>query len=332
MEKISIFSTQDYDKYFFEKIKENFSESYEINYFKVKLTKETAYLAKDSKIVCIFVNDDANAEVIQALYEGGTRLIALRCAGFNNVDLKAAEGKIKVVRVPAYSPYAVAEFALGLMMALNRKLVIASNRTKESNFNLNGLLGFDMRKKTVGIVGTGKIAKVLIKLLSGFDVRFLAYDLIEDNEFAKQYNVTYATLDNFWLNSDIISLHCPLTPETKYIINRESIDKMKKGVLIVNTGRGPLIDTNALIEGIKDGKIGGVALDVYERESDYFYYDHSNKTLQDDVLSRLLSFKNVIVTSHQAFFTYEALTNIVTTTFENIKAFINDEELINEVK
>lgn len=332
MKKISFFSIQEYDKYFFEKIKEEFKENYEINYFKEKLTIKTAHLATGSKVVCIFVNDEANAQVIETLYQGGTELIALRCAGFNNVDMQAAKNKIKVVRVPAYSPPAVAEFALGLMLALNRKIVVASNRTKISNFSLNGLLGFDMHKKTFGIIGTGKIAKILIKMLSGFDAKVLAYDLYEDKEFAKQYNMTYTSLDYLFENSDVISLHCPLTPETTHIINARSISKMKKGVLLVNTARGLLVDTNALIDAIKAGKIGGAALDVYEKESDYYYYDHSNKTLKDDVLARLLSFKNVIITSHQAYFTYEALINIAKITFKNIDDYFEGNELVNEVK
>lgn len=333
MEKIALFSTQDYDQYFFEKIKDSLPESYEVAYYREKLCKETAHLAKGAKVVCVFVNDDVCSDVIETLRSGGTELIALRCAGFNNVDLKAADSNgIKVVRVPAYSPYAVAEFALGLLIALNRKIVIASSRTKDSNFNLNGLLGFDLRGKTIGVVGTGKIAKIFIKLLSGFDVKILAYDIYQDHEYAKQYNFEYTTLDNLWRHSDAISFHLPLNPDTYHIVNAKSIAKMRKGVLLINTGRGPLIDAEALIEGIKKGKIGGAALDVYEKESNYFYYDHSGKTLQDDVLARLLSFKNVIVTSHQAFFTYEALTNIVTTTFENIKSYFSGVELVNEVK
>ena len=267
------------------------------------------------------------------MYAGGTRLIALRCAGFNNVDLEAAKNKgIKVVRVPAYSPHAIAEFALGLMLALNRKIPVANNRTKEANFSINGLLGFDMHQKTVGIIGTGKIAKVLIKLLSGFDLRVLAYDVVKDEEFARQYNVVYTDLDTIWAKSDIISLHCPLTEQTKYVINKESINKMKNGVLLVNTGRGPLVNSLDLIEALKNGKVGGAALDVYENESEYFYYDHSSKVLKDDVLARLLSFKNVIVSSHQAYFTYEALTSIATTTLNNIDSFLGGEQLINEVK
>ncbi|MDE6894527.1 MAG: 2-hydroxyacid dehydrogenase [Malacoplasma sp.] len=332
METIAVFSTQEYDKYFLDKNKVNARHQCQINYFKNKLTVETADLAKGAKIVCVFVNDQVNKEVIEKLYNGGTRLIALRCAGFNNVDLAAAKNKgIKVVRVPAYSPHAIAEFALGMMIALNRKITIANNRTKESNFSINGLLGFDMHQKTVGIIGTGKIAKVLIKLLSGFDLRVLAYDVVKDEEFAKKYNVVYTDLDTIWSKSDIISLHCPLNDGTKYIINKDSISKMKNGVLLVNTGRGPLVNSLDLIEGLKNGKIGAAALDVYENESEYFYYDHSNRILKDDVLARLLSFKNVIVSSHQAYFTYEALTSIATTTLQNIDSFLSNEELVNEV-
>lgn len=332
MEKIALFSMQAYDQQFFDDIKKQNGGNFEIVYYKEKLTESTAHLAKGAIGVCVFVNDNVSKEVIDTLYEGGTRLIALRCAGFNNVDLKAAEGKLKVVRVPAYSPYAVAEFALGLLLALNRNIPTAVTRTKQSNFNLNGLLGFDIYGKTIGVIGTGKIAKVFISLLSGFNVNFLAYDVYQDHEFAAKFNVKYTTLDEIYEKSDVISLHCPLTDETRYMINADSINKMKKGVLIVNTGRGPLIDTRALICGIKSGKIGGAGLDVYEKESDYFYYDHSQTTLQDDVLSRLLSFKNVIVTSHQAFFTKEALTSIATVTINNINDFLNGKELVNEVK
>lgn len=332
MEKIALFSMQAYDQQFFDDIKKQIGGNFEIVYYKEKLTESTAHLAKGAIGVCVFVNDNVSKEVIDTLYEGGTRLIALRCAGFNNVDLKAAEGKLKVVRVPAYSPYAVAEFALGLLLALNRNIPTAVTRTKQSNFNLNGLLGFDIYGKTIGVIGTGKIAKVFISLLSGFNVNFLAYDVYQDHEFAAKFNVKYTTLDEIYEKSDVISLHCPLTDETRYMINADSINKMKKGVLIVNTGRGPLIDTRALICGIKSGKIGGAGLDVYEKESDYFYYDHSQTTLQDDVLSRLLSFKNVIVTSHQAFFTKEALTSIATVTINNINDFLNGKELVNEVK
>ena len=331
METISVFGSQPYDEHFFKLINAEKNFGFRFDFLKENLTPQTAFLAEGRKAVCAFVNDDISKATIDALYEKGTRIIALRCAGFNNVDLKAAEGKIKVVRVPAYSPYAVAEYALGLMLASNRHICQARNRTKTGNFSLHGLIGFDMHEKTIGIFGTGKIAKVLIQLLHGFGVKILAYDIYPDENFAQQYNVTYTTPEEIFQKSDIITLHCPLTPESRYIINAKAISMMKRGVMIINTGRGPLIDTKALIQGLKNGIIGSAALDVYERESEYFYTDHSNEIIMDDDLSLLLSFNNVIISSHQAFFTQEALTNIAHTTLENIKAFFENKPLINAV-
>ena len=263
----------------------------------------------------------------------GVKLLALRCAGYNNVDLKAAaECGIAVVRVPAYSPYAVAEYTVALMLSLNRKIHRASWRTRDGNFSLHGLLGFDMHGKTAGIIGTGKIAKKLISILRGFGMNILAYDLYPDYNFARENQVVYTTLDELYHSSDIISLHCPLTEQTKYLINDYSISKMKDGVMIINTGRGQLIHTNALIEGLKNKKIGSAGLDVYEEESQYFYEDRSDKIIDDDTLARLLSFNNVIVTSHQAYFTQEALSNIATTTLQNVRDFTLGKPLENEVK
>ena len=282
-------------------------------------------------MVCIFVNDTADAAVIDAMAENGVKLLALRCAGFNNVDLAAAKGKLPVVRVPAYSPYAVAEYSLALMLSLNRKIHRAYWRTRDGNFSLNGMMGFDMHGKTIGIIGTGKIAKILIKILKGFGMHILAYDLYPDYKFAEEEGIMYTTLDELYHRSDIISLHCPLTEETRYLINDQSIDKMKDGVMIINTGRGQLIHTNALIEGLKEKKISAAGLDVYEEEGDYFYEDKSDKIIDDDVLARLLSFNNVIVTSHQAFFTKEAMHNIAETTLQNIEDFRLNRPLVNEV-
>lgn len=282
-------------------------------------------------MVCIFVNDTADAAVIDAMADNGVKLLALRCAGFNNVDLTAAKGKLPVVRVPAYSPYAVAEYSLALMLSLNRKIHRAYWRTRDGNFSLNGMMGFDMHGKTIGIIGTGKIAKILIKILKGFGMHILAYDLYPDYKFAEEEGITYTTLDELYHRSDIISLHCPLTEETRYLINDQSIDKMKDGVMIINTGRGQLIHTNALIEGLKEKKISAAGLDVYEEEGDYFYEDKSDKIIDDDVLARLLSFNNVIVTSHQAFFTKEAMHNIAETTLQNIEDFRLNRPLVNEV-
>lgn len=288
-------------------------------------------LRRGADAVCIFVNDTADAAVIDAMAGYGVKLLALRYAGFNNVDLTAARGKLPVVRVPAYSPYAVAEYSLALMLSLNRKIHRAYWRTRDGNFSLNGLMGFDMHGKTIGIIGTGKIARILIKILKGFGMRILAYDVYPDHKFAEEEKISYTTLDELYHESDIISLHCPLTEETRYIINDDSIARMKDGVMIINTGRGQLIHTNALIEGLKDKKISAAGLDVYEEEGDYFYEDKSDKIIDDDVLARLLSFNNVIVTSHQAFFTKEAMHNIAETTLQNIEDFRQNRPLVNEV-
>jgi len=327
---IAFFDTKSYDEESFNLANEKFN--FEIKYFKGHLNKNNVILTKDTDAVCIFVNDTADAEIIDAMTQYGVKLLALRCAGFNNVDLVAAQDKMTVVRVPAYSPYAVAEHTVALMLALNRKTHRAYLRTRDGNFTLNGLLGFDMHGKTAGIIGTGKIAKILIHILKGFGMNILAYDLYPDYNFARENQIVYTSLDELYHNADIISLHCPLTAETKYLINDYSISKMKDGVMIINTGRGQLIHTNALIEGLKNKKIGAAGLDVYEEEGDYFYEDKSDKIIDDDVLARLLSFNNVIVTSHQAFFTQEALGNIAHTTLQNIKDFIEGKQLENEVK
>lgn len=332
MTTIAVFGSQPYDEHFFNLMNAEKNFGFSFKFIKENLTEATATLAKGHEVVCAFVNDTINDKVIATLHSNGTRLLALRCAGFNNVDLKAAEGKIQVVRVPAYSPYAVAEYALGLMLASNRHICQARQRTREGNFSLNGLIGFDMHEKTIGVIGTGKIAKVLIQLLSGFNVHILAYDIYPDENFAQKFGVKYTTLDEIFKHSDIITLHCPLTPESRHTINADAIAKMKPGVILINTGRGPLIDTNALIDGLKNHIIGAAALDVYDKEGDYFYTDHSTEVMADDNLARLLSYNNVIVSSHQAFFTREALTNIATTTLENVKAYFEHKPLVNEVR
>lgn len=327
--KIALFGAKPYDIASFDKVNEKFQ--YDIRYFKGHLNPNNVILTKGADVVCIFVNDIANATVIEALVENGVKLLALRCAGFNNVDLDAAKGKLPVVRVPAYSPYAVAEYAVALMLSLNRKIHRAYWRTRDGNFSLNGLMGFDMHGKTAGIIGTGKIAKILIKILKGFGMRILAYDIYPDKQFAEEEKIRYTSLDELYRESDIISLHCPLTDQTRYMINKESIEKMKENVMIINTGRGQLIHTNDLIEGLKEKKIASAGLDVYEEESEYFYEDKSDKIIDDDVLARLLSFNNVIVTSHQAFFTKEALYNIAETTLQNVTDFREHRPLVNEV-
>ena len=329
--KITLFGTQPYDRESFDRIRDTYG--FDICYHRSHLNANNVALAQGSDAVCIFVNDTADAGTIRQLAGMGVKLIALRCAGFNNVDLNAAARYgIPVVRVPAYSPHAVAEHAVALMLALNRKIHRAYWRTRDGNFSLHGLMGFDMNGKTAGIIGTGKIARILIRILKGFGMNILAYDLHPDQRFAEEAGITYTTLDDLYARSDIISLHCPLTEQTKYLINDYSISKMKDGVMIINTGRGQLIHTNALIEGLKNKKIGSAGLDVYEEESEYFYEDQSDKIIDDDTLARLLSFNNVIVTSHQAFFTREALANIASTTLQNIKDFMNHKPLENEVK
>lgn len=327
--KIAFFGAKPYDIASFDKVNEKYN--YDIRYYKGHLNPNNVVLTQDTDVVCIFVNDTADAAVIDAMVDNGVKLLALRCAGFNNVDLKAAKGKLPVVRVPAYSPYAVAEYSLALMLSLNRKIHRAYWRTRDGNFSLNGLMGFDMHGKTIGIIGTGKIARILIRLLKGFGMRILAYDLYPDMKFAGEEGISYVSLDELYRESDIISLHCPLTDQTKYMIDKDSIDKMKKGVMIINTGRGQLINTNDLIEGLKEKKIAAAGLDVYEEEGEYFYEDKSDKIIDDDVLARLLSFNNVIVTSHQAFFTKEALHNIAETTLQNIEDFRCHRPLVNEV-
>ncbi|SKB54204.1 2-hydroxyacid dehydrogenase [Macellibacteroides fermentans] len=327
--KIAFFGAKPYDISSFDQVNKDFN--YDIKYYKGHLNKNNLVLTQGTDAVCIFVNDTADAEIIDGLVKNGVKLLALRCAGYNNVDLAAAKGKMKIVRVPAYSPYAVAEHAVALMLSLNRKIHRAYWRTRDGNFSLHGLMGFDMHGKTAGIIGTGKIAKILIKILKGFGMNIVAYDLYPDYAFAEEQGITYTTLDELYKQSDIISLHCPLTDKTKYLINDISICKMKDNVMIINTGRGLLIHTNALIEGLKNKKIAAAGLDVYEEEGDYFYEDKSDKIIDDDVLARLLSFNNVIVTSHQAFFTKEALHNIAETTLLNVKAFMENQPLANEV-
>lgn len=329
MIKVAFFDAKSYDEVSFNKT--NADYGFDIRYYQEHLNLKTVPLAKGADVVCIFVNAECNAAVIDELIKNGVKLIALRCAGFNNVDLHAAKGRIKVVRVPAYSPHAVAEYAVSLMLALNRKIFRAVNRTREGNFALKGLMGFDMYGKTAGVVGMGRIAKELIKILHGFGMKVLAYDLYPDMEFAKRYDVRMVSLDELYAESDIISLHCPLTPETTFLINAQSIAKMKPGVMIINTGRGKLIHTEDLIEGLRTKQVGSAGLDVYEEEKNYFYEDRSDKIIDDDVLARLLMMPNVVLTSHQAFFTAEAMHNIALTTLESIKEFGEGKELTNEV-
>lgn len=327
--RIIFFDIKDYDREFFEKYGKNYN--YEMSFFKSRLSLENVHLTKGYDVVCAFTNDDIGKETIDAMAENGVRLLAMRCAGFNNVSLKDIHNRFKVVRVPAYSPHAIAEYTVGLILAVNRKIHKAYVRTREGNFSINGLMGFDLDGKTAGIIGTGKIGQILIKILRGFDMKVIAYDLYPNQKAADELGFEYVSLDELYAKSDIISLNCPLTKDTKYMINRRSMLKMKDGVILVNTGRGMLIDSADLVEALKDKKIGAVALDVYEEEENYFFEDKSNQVIEDDILGRLLSFYNVLITSHQAYFTKEAVDAITVTTLNNIKDFIEGKPLVNEV-
>lgn len=328
--KIAVFDAKPYDRVTFDRVNEKYG--FELTYHKEHLDINNVVLANGADAVCIFVNAVVDSDVVAKLKSYGINLIALRCAGFNNVDILAAEKHgVKVVRVPDYSPHAIAEHTLALMLCLNRKVHRAFLRTRDGNFSLVGFEGFDMYGKTVGVIGTGKIGKVAIGLFKGLGMNVLAYDLYPDNAFAEAEGIKYVTLDELYANSDIITLHCPLTKETEYLICDESINKMKDGVMIVNTGRGKLIHTRHLIDGLLSRKIGYAGLDVYEEEGAYFYEDHSDAVMTDDVLARLLSFNNVIVTSHQAFFTQEAMENIANTTMSSISDFFTGKELKNQV-
>ncbi|MCR5609186.1 MAG: 2-hydroxyacid dehydrogenase [Lachnospiraceae bacterium] len=325
--KVAFFDAKEYDIKSFTEANDDDLYNYKIKYFDTKLSLDTVELAHGCKVVCVFVNDMINKEVIDALVEQGVELIALRCAGYNNVDVEYAYGKIHVVRVPAYSPYAVAEHAMALLLTSVRRIHKAYIRTKDFNFSLNGLTGFDLHGKTVGVVGTGKIGRIFIDICKGFGMNVIAYDKfpIPDS------GINYVSLEGIWENSDVISFHCPLTDETKHVVNQGSIDMMKKGVVLINTSRGALIDSEALLEGIKNRKIGAACLDVYEEESDVFFHDFSGHIVDDDVLARLISMPNVILTSHQAFLTKEALSNIASTTLKNIKDYFNETSFENEL-
>lgn len=316
--KTAIFSTKSYDETFMSLANQDYG--HELVYFESRLTADTAKLATGFPAVCVFVNDQLNAEVLQILHENGTRLIALRSAGFNHVDLAAAERLgLTIVRVPAYSPYAVAEHALALIQGLNRKLYRAYNRVREGNFSLEGLLGFDLHAKTVGVIGTGKIGMIFANIMDSLGCNVLLYDPYPNQTLAN--NMRYVSLAELYAESDIISLHCPLTPETHHMINHQVLAQMKNGVMLINTSRGKLVDTKAVISALKSGKIGNLGLDVYEEEGDLFFDDLSNQVIHDDVFMRLLTFPNVLITGHQGFFTKEALTNIAQITLANITSY-----------
>ena len=328
--KVAFFSSKSYDRQFFELANKDYNQ--ELTFFEVQLNPDTAILARDFPVVCLFVNDLANAETLEILAANGTRLLALRSAGFNQVDLKkAAELGMKVVRVPAYSPYSVAEHAVTLVLTLNRKLYRAYNRVRDDNFSLDGLLGFDLHGCTVGVIGTGKIGMVFAQIMQGFGCQILGYDAYPNAQFEIIPKARYVSFSELLNRSDIISLHCPLLPETHYLINAKIIEKMKPGVMLINTSRGHLIDTQAAIEGIKSGQIGYLGIDVYEQEDGLFFEDHSDNIIQDDTFQLLQSFSNVVITAHQGFFTRNALSAIADTTLANIAEFEQGKPLTHEV-
>ena len=323
--KFAFFDAKPYDKPAFEEYGK--ANNITFKFYETKLNEDTVSLTKGYDGVCVFVNDTVDKTVIDRLCENGVKLIALRCAGYNNVDIKHAYKKIHVVRVPAYSPYAVAEHAMAMLLTSVRRIHKAYIRTKDFNFSLNGLTGFDLHGKTVGIVGTGKIGRIFVDICKGFGMNVLAYDKYP----AENSGLDYVTLDKLFEKSDIISFHCPLTDETNRMVNKKTIKKMKTGVILINTSRGALINAEDLLEGIKERKIGGACLDVYEEESDFFFNDFSNHIMSDDTLARLISMPNVIVTSHQAFLTNEALNNIAETTVSNIIEFFETGKCEHEV-
>lgn len=327
--KVTVFSTRPYDQASLDKAN---GGRHSLAYFEAHLSRESAAMAANAEAVCAFVNDQLDRSTLEVLGQGGTRLVALRCTGFNNVDLDAAaEFGITIARVPAYSPHAVAEHTAALILSLNRHIHRAYSRVREGNFSLDGLLGFDMHGRTVGIVGTGKIGLVLGRIMTGFGCRLLATDPVQ-NEELKQLGGCYVTLSELLAASDIVSLHCPLMADTRHMIDASAIARMKPGVMLINTSRGAVVDTRAVIAGLKSGKIGHLGLDVYEEEEDIFFDDRSEQLIQDDVFARLLTFPNVLVTGHQAFFTSEALTAIAETTIANITAFAERGQPVHPVR
>lgn len=327
--KTAVFSTKPYDREFLDHANETFKQ--ELTFFESRLNPQTIKLAEGFESICVFVNDQLDASVLIGLKKAGVQHIALRCAGFNNVDLVSAEELgFTVTRVPAYSPYAVAEHAVALMLALNRKIYWAHSRVRDGNYSLDGLLGFDLHGKTVGIVGTGKIGQRLAEALHGFGCKLLGVDRYE-NDRCKEIGMEYVDFEDMLSRSDIVSLHCPLMPETHHLIDNEAVARMKRGVMLINTSRGGLIDTKAVIEGLKSGKIGYMGLDVYEEEEGLFFEDKTFEMRLDDAFARLTTFPNVLITGHQAYFTREALTRIAETTLANLAEFGKGDELTNRV-
>lgn len=329
--KVAVFDTHRYDREALEASNARFGHT--LVFFEPRLTAQTAQLAQGFAAVCSFVNDKVDAAALEALAAGGTRVVALRSAGYNHVDLVAAARLgLRVVRVPEYSPYAVAEHAVALVLALNRRIHQAYARVRDWNFSLDGLVGFDLHGKTVGVVGTGRIGRAAARIFHGFGCQLLCFDAVPDPQVERELGARYVPLDTLYRDADIITLHVPLTPGTHHLVSAEALGKMKRGVMLINTGRGALIDSRALIEALKRGHIGSAGLDVYEEEEGIFFQDLSGQVLQDDVLARLLTFPNVLVTSHQAFLTHEALGNIADTTLASLQAFERGEPLVHEVK
>ncbi|NJS10173.1 MAG: 2-hydroxyacid dehydrogenase [Microcoleus sp. CSU_2_2] len=327
--KVAVFSTKSYDRTFLEAA--NVDRRHDLVFFEPRLNLETSVLTAGFPAACVFVNDQLDGKTLAAIAQNGIRLLALRSAGFNHVDLAAARDlDLTLLRVPAYSPYAVAEHAVAMILSLNRKIHRAYNRVREGNFALDGLLGFDLHGKTVGIVGTGKIGAITAKILHGFGCRLLGYD-VSQNADCEALGMEYVSLQELFGVSDIVSLHCPLMPETYHLINTATVEQMKPGVMLINTSRGQLINTKAVTKGLKSGKIGYLGLDVYEQETDLFFEDLSNQVIQDDVFQRLLTFPNVLITGHQAFFTEEALKNIAETTIANITDFEQGRPCPNKI-
>lgn len=328
--EVAVFGTKSYDRQFLQAAAEGTDIQW--SFIEPRLTETTAPLASPFEAICCFVNDEISSGVLKELANGNTKLIAMRCAGYNNIDLtKAQELGIRVARVPAYSPYAVAEHAVGLILTLNRKYHKAYNRVREGDFSLGGLLGFDLHGKTVGVIGTGKIGQIFAQIMHGFGCKLLAYDVHEAEDCLK-LGVKYESLEKVLAQSDIISLHCPLLPATKHLIDEDAIAKLKPGAMIINTSRGGLINTIAAINGLKSGQIGSLGIDVYEEEAELFFEDKSESVIQDDVFARLVTFPNVLVTGHQGFFTQNALEAIANVTVQNLKEFAAGKDLTNEVK
>jgi D-lactate dehydrogenase len=328
--KVTFFSTQPYDKSFFEEHNKRFGLA--IDFFEVALNEKSVNLIQQAEAICVFVNDRVTSQVIELLAAKGVKIIALRCAGFNNVDLSAAAAaNIRVVRVPAYSPHAVAEHAVAMIMALNRKTHKAYNRIREQNFSLTGLMGVDLFGKTVGVIGTGNIGMVFAKIMLGFGCHVVAYD-VKEQESMIRAGVTYRPLEEVLSKADVLSLHCPLNEKTRYLINHDTIHQMKKGAMLINTSRGGLINTQSVIHALKSGQLGALGIDVYEQEESLFFRDLSEHILEDDTIARLMSFHNVLITAHQGFFTQEAMDQIAETTLSNLRDFDTNVPLINEVK